>query len=259
MITGQSIILKNIGEYVYIGRTDVRLHDGAEKQLAVDAEKDRLDFFGLVYGRTDAALPCGVFCPDGQKEASLCIGRIYAGVYKKDLLVDGGIEDSAAGNPFELKRVLWNAFVNGKRARLELLGGYGSVRCRFWGMVSMKGSYSMKQVYDSIRGGLMDDWELWQSWKYYFTAERYRSCCEQICYMSGRTGRDFCGRLAVDMHRSAELSELDENLLRVDERAPLRVMAVSADFATKYYVPYVVRRRWIKRAKNYAKKLLGRY
>jgi hypothetical protein len=216
----------------------------AAQGLAEKASEENLDFIGIVYENID--LPENlefntVMDLSSKPESTILIRNIGAGVYSKDFLSRNDIElRECDKDVFPDIDVLWRTFIWAERGMFVEASVCQHVnRDTIW-IDNIETAYQVNRRYDYIRDVLMQDFELWNKFKTFFSLQRWRFYFEVLHWMTEDVAWDFAERMVVEFHRSYELEEIDEMLFTAEERSTLYMLAKDPGFVKRFYLGKVI-------------------
>lgn len=230
-------------KYLFIARPCVDISECVILDLINRADKDDLDFIGIVYDN--------VQLPDGaeyDKKLSLMerpsyimlVRNIGAGLYRKDFLKKNNIVSEDDEVLFPDIFLLWQTFIKTNAAMLVSASICENVRRDTVWIDDSRAAFTVNRTYDRIKDMLMKDWPTWQRWKSYYSAQRWACYFEILHWMTEETGWEFAERMVVDFHRSYELDEIDEQLFTPEERSTIYMLAKDPGYVKRFYLGKVI-------------------
>lgn len=231
------------GGYIILARPNADISEKSVEALAGRADKEKLDFVGVVNGRAE-----GLCAADYDKVINLsqnpgrvmAIRNICAAVYRTDFLKKNGITAAAEGTLFPDLETLWQTFVFADRALFVDSSICDEVRSDTVWIDDPNIAFEVNRAYDHIKDVLMRDWNRWEKWKSYFCFQQYRCYYELLHWMNEDAAWLFAERMAVDLHRSRVLGEVDESLFTPEERTALHLVDMDHGFFKRFFLGKVI-------------------
>ena len=230
--------------YVLLARPCVNITEQSARQLAEEAASKQLDFVGVVSGRVDVIgrVDYNTVMDLSQNPVmSILIRNICAGVYSRKFLDEHGIELRMNDDTiFPDLDILWQTFVYSQQAMLVSVEVCDSVGSDTVWIDEAAPAFDVNRRYDLVKDILMNDWDLWQKWKAYYSLQRFRCYFEMLHWMTEEVGWVFAERMVVDFHRSLELDEIDPAMFSAEERTALYVLDRDPGFLKRFYLGKVI-------------------
>ena len=230
--------------YVLLARPCVNITEQSARQLAERAASEKLDFVGVVSGRIDVIDKVDYNTVVDLSEnpvMSILIRNICAGVYSRKFLNEHSIELMMNDNTiFPDLDILWQTFVYSQRAMLVPADVCDSVGIDTVWIDEAAPAFDVNRRYDYVKDILMNDWDLWQKWKAYYSLQRFRCYFEMLHWMTEDVGWAFAERMVVDLHRSLELDEIDPDMFSAEEKTALYVLDRDPGFLKRFYLGKVI-------------------
>lgn len=230
----------DLGEYVLLARPTTYISTDAVRRLEERARNGNVDFLGIIHGHVDDPDIIEydkVMSLKDNPALSIIIRNVCAGIYKKDFMKKHKIAlRTNKDTIFPDLDLLWLTFVFCDKALLENDLVCERVELDTVWINDKEAAFSVNRQYDYIKDVLMNDWQIWEKWKSYYTLQRYRCYFEMLHWMCEDVGWVFAERMAVDIHRSIDLDEIDEEIFCPEERTALAGFAMDAGFMKRFYL-----------------------
>lgn len=230
----------DLGEHILYARPNAYISSETANELGELAKAQNLDFVGVVSGHVEVLDHVdydSVLSLRDEPVMSIMVRNICIGIYRKDFMKEHGIRLCTNENTiFPDLVMLWQTFVHCGRAMFKPADLCERVESDTVWINDTDAAFSVNRQYDHIKDTLMEDWELWEKWKYYYSLQRYRCYFEMLHWMNEDTGWAFAERMVVDFHRSMELGEVDEIRFSPEERTVLAVLRFDPGFVKRFYL-----------------------
>lgn len=120
-------------------------------------------------------------------------------------------------------------------------------------------SYHTNQVYDSIRDFLMEDYSVWNQYKYIYHKKKYYAYLYTVEHTAPEYRQEYLQRFSREFKRAQDLGELDFSLFSPEEQEHLQfIMKEPNRFYRTYYQSSGVRSGLLGKLKSRLKNILGK-
>lgn len=126
-------------------------------------------------------------------------------------------------------------------------------------LLTRQQAYHTNQIYDSIRDYLMEDYAIWNQYKYLYHVKKFQAYCFTVEHTASQYRQEYLQRFSREFKRAQDLGQLDLTLFSPEEKDRLLfIMKEPNRFFRTYYQGSAGKAGILGKLKVKLKKILGK-